>query len=62
MSAERVRDATEEDIPALVEMIAAEAREAESRELDPAVVTAALRDPTLARTWLLVDGDERLGT
>jgi ribosomal protein S18 acetylase RimI-like enzyme len=62
---ERVRDATEEDVPALVEMIAAEAREAEGRALDPAVVTAAvtaaLRDPTLARTWLLCDGDERVG-
>lgn len=61
----RVRDAGEEDIPALVEMIMAEAREAEGRALDPAVVTAAvtaaLRDPTLARTWLLCDGDERLG-
>lgn len=61
----RVRDAGEEDIPALVEMILAEAREAEGRALDPAVVTAAvttaLRDTTLARTWLLCDRDERLG-
>lgn len=60
-----VRDATEEDLPALIDMVAAEAREAEGRELDrqvvAAAVTAALRDPSLARTWLLEEGGERLG-
>jgi GNAT superfamily N-acetyltransferase len=60
-----VRDATEEDLPALIDMVTAEAREAEGRELDREVVaaalTAALRDPSLARTWLLEEDGERLG-
>jgi len=60
-----VRDATELDLPALVAMVIAEGREAEARELAPEVVTAAitaaLRDPALARYWLVVDGDAALG-
>jgi len=60
-----VCDATELDLPTLVAMVIAEGREAEGRVLDPEVVSAAvaaaLRDPVLARYWLVVDGDTALG-
>jgi GNAT superfamily N-acetyltransferase len=65
MLAMRVRDATEHDVPALVDFIVAEGREAEGRTLDPGVVTAAvtaaIRDPALARYWLAADGDRVRG-
>lgn len=60
-----VRAATEADIPALVDMIAAEAREAEDlavdREVVHAAVSAALRDPALARTWVLEEAGRAVG-
>ncbi len=60
-----VRDATDHDLPALVQLVVAEGREAEARTLEPdvvtAAVTAALRDPTLARYWLAVDDGAPLG-
>lgn len=59
MSDVQIRDATDADAPTLVQLVVAEAREAENRALEPdvvtAAVTAALRDPALARTWLAVD-------
>jgi len=65
MSQLRVRDATTDDTAALVEFVLAEAREAEGRALDASAVTAAvtagLRDPALARYWLILDRDTPLG-
>lgn len=65
MSQLQVRDATTDDTAALVEFVLAEAREAEARVLDAgtvaAAVTAGLRDPALARYWLIVDNDTALG-
>jgi L-amino acid N-acyltransferase YncA len=60
-----VRAATEADIPALVDMIAAEAREAEERAVDrevvTAAVTAAFRNPSLARYWVLSEAGALAG-
>jgi ribosomal protein S18 acetylase RimI-like enzyme len=54
-----IRDATEADVATLVDFVLTEARESEGTALDPATVTAsvtaALRDPALARYWLAVD-------
>jgi len=65
MAAVFVRDAAALDIPALVDFVIAEAREAEGRSLDPAVVTsavtAAVNDPALARTSIAAEGDATLG-
>src|SRR4051812_16460969 len=65
MSRVWVRDAADGDIPLLVDFVVAEAREAEARAVDPAVVTAAVtaarRDPALARYWLAQDGDAVVG-
>jgi GNAT superfamily N-acetyltransferase len=60
-----VRDATELDLPTLVELIVAEGHEAEGRSLDAEVVcasvTAAMRDPALARYWFAGTGSTVLG-
>lgn len=65
MSSIWVRDATERDAPCLIEFVLAEAREAEGRTLDAgtvtASVTAALREPALARYWLIGEGTAVLG-
>lgn len=65
MSAEAVRAASEADVPALVDMVLAEAREAEGAALDrevvTAAVTAAFRDPALARYWVLDGPDAPAG-
>jgi GNAT superfamily N-acetyltransferase len=60
-----IRDATELDLPALVELIVAEGRETEGRSLDAEVVAAAvhaaMRDPALARYWIAGAGSTVLG-
>jgi len=60
-----VRAATEADIPALVDMIVAEAREAEDIAVDREVVTAAViaafRNPVLARYWVLSEAGAPVG-
>ena len=57
----QIRDAREDDAAVLIELVRAEAREAENRapavEVATAAVQAALRDPTLARYWIAeIDG------
>lgn len=65
MSSLRVRDATEHDVAVLVEWIVTAAREAERRSLAAdtveAGVTAAMRDPVLARYWIAEDGGAMRG-
>jgi ribosomal protein S18 acetylase RimI-like enzyme len=65
MSRVWVRDATDEDVALLVDFVVAEALESEARVVLPDVVTAAvtavLRDPSLARYWLVQHGDTVLG-
>ena len=65
MSSIWVRDATAADAPRLIDFVLAEAREAEGRSLEvgtvTASVTAALRDPALARYWLVGEGDAVVG-
>ncbi len=60
-----VRVATIDDAPVLAEFVLAEAREAEDRLVPPNLafeaVLAALRDPTLARYWLLFERGEPVG-
>jgi GNAT superfamily N-acetyltransferase len=54
-----VRDATAHDVATIVAFVMAEAREAEGRTLDEAVVTsavtAAVHDAALARYWVAVE-------
>jgi GNAT superfamily N-acetyltransferase len=60
-----IRRATIEDAPIIAEFVRAEAREAEGRTVETAVVDgavgAALKDPTLARYWILFEGDRAVG-